>query len=143
MDQRLSLVTLGVRDLAVARDFYEEGLGWKATSAVEGKVVFYQMNGMIISLFGRDDLVKDGNFTDSGAGFSGITLAYNARDAAEVDAVMTQAEKAGAVIQKPAEKVFWGGYSGYFCDLDGHPWEVAYNPFWNITEDGHMVIPQD
>ncbi|WP_339779226.1 VOC family protein [uncultured Thalassospira sp.] len=143
MEQRLSLVTLGVRDLAAARNFYEQGLGWKATSAVEGKVVFYQMNGMIIGLFGRDDLVKDGNFTDSGARFSGITLAYNARSEAEVDATMTEAKKAGAVIQKPAEKVFWGGYSGYFRDLDGHPWEVAYNPFWNITEDGQMVIPQD
>jgi catechol 2,3-dioxygenase-like lactoylglutathione lyase family enzyme len=98
MDQRLSLVTLGVRDLAAARNFYEQGLGWKATSAVEGKVVFYQMNGMIIGLFGRDDLVKDGNFTDSGARFSGITLAYNARSEAEVDATMTEAKKAGAVI---------------------------------------------
>ncbi|MFH1803854.1 MAG: VOC family protein [Pseudomonadota bacterium] len=142
MEQRLSLVTLGVRDLARARVFYEQGLGWQATSVVEDQVVFYQMNGMILGLFGRDDLVKDGNFTDTGASFSGITLAYNARSEAEVDAVMALAQKAGAVIRKPAEKVFWGGYSGYFCDLDGHPWEVAHNPFWEITKDGGMVIPQ-
>ncbi|MDP2697128.1 VOC family protein [Thalassospira sp.] len=142
MEQRLSLVTLGVGDLARARVFYEQGLGWSATSVVEGQVVFYQMNGMILGLFGRDDLVKDGNFTDTGASFSGITLAYNARSEAEVDAVMALAQKAGAVIRKPAEKVFWGGYSGYFLDLDGHPWEVAHNPFWEITKDGRMVIPQ-
>ncbi|MCH2274725.1 VOC family protein [Thalassospira sp.] len=144
MDQRVSLITLGVADLDRSRRFYEEGLGWKVTQMVEGQVVFYQLsNGLALGLFGRDDLIKDGQFDDdTGARFAGLTIAYNTRNEAEVDAVMAEAEKAGAVIQKPAEKVFWGGYSGYFRDPDGHAWEVAYNPFWELDAKGNLTIPQ-
>ncbi|MAZ31711.1 MAG: glyoxalase [Thalassospira sp.] len=144
MDQRVSLITLGVADLDRSRRFYEDGLGWKVTQMVEGQVVFYQLsNGLALGLFGREDLIKDGQFDDdTGARFAGLTIAYNTRDEAEVDAVMAEAEKAGAVIQKPAEKVFWGGYSGYFRDPDGHAWEVAYNPFWELDAKGNLTIPQ-
>ncbi|RCK30866.1 glyoxalase [Thalassospira xiamenensis] len=144
MDQRVSLITLGVADLDRSRRFYEDGLGWKVTQMVEGQVVFYQLsNGLALGLFGRDDLIKDGLFDDdTGARFAGLTIAYNTRDEAEVDAVMAEAEKAGAVIQKPAEKVFWGGYSGYFRDPDGHAWEVAYNPFWELDAKGNLTIPK-
>lgn len=144
MDQRVSLITLGVTDLDRSRRFYEDGLGWKFSEMVEGQVVFYQLsNGLALGLFGRDALIKDGQFDDdTGARFAGLTIAYNARDEAEVDAVMAEAEKAGAVIQKPAEKVFWGGYSGYFRDPDGHAWEVAYNPFWELDAKGNLTIPQ-
>lgn len=144
MDQRVSLITLGVADLDRSRRFYEDGLGWKVTQMVEGQVVFYQLsNGLALGLFGRDDLIKDGQFDDdTGARFAGLTIAYNTRDEAEVDAVMAEAEQAGAVIQKPAEKVFWGGYSGYFRDPDGHAWEVAYNPFWELDANGNLTIPQ-
>ena len=144
MDQRVSLITLGVADLDRSRRFYEEGLGWKVTQMVEGQVVFYQLsNGLALGLFGRDDLIKDGQFDDdTGARFAGLTIAYNTRNEAEVDAVMAEAEKAGAVIRKPAEKVFWGGYSGYFRDPDGHAWEVAYNPFWELDAKGNLTIPQ-
>ncbi|MFC4234690.1 VOC family protein [Thalassospira xianhensis] len=144
MDQRVSLITLGVADLDRSRRFYEDGLGWKVTQMVEGQVVFYQLsNGLALGLFGRADLIKDGQFDDdTGARFAGLTIAYNARDEAEVDAVMAEAKKAGAAIQKPAEKVFWGGYSGYFRDPDGHAWEVAYNPFWELDANGNLTIPQ-
>lgn len=143
MEQRVSLITLGVADLDRSRRFYEAGLGWQMTEMVEGQVVFYQLsNGLALGLFGRADLIKDGQFEDdTGASFAGLTLAYNTRSEEEVDQVMAQAEKAGAKIQKPAEKVFWGGYSGYFRDPDGHAWEVAFNPFWEIDDKGNLHIP--
>lgn len=144
MDQRVSLITLGVADLDRSRRFYEVGLGWQVTQMVEGQVVFYQLsNGLALGLFGRAALVEDGKFDDdTEATFSGMTLAFNARSEAEVDAVMHEAEKAGAKIQKPAEKVFWGGYSGYFRDPDGHAWEVAFNPFWELDKAGNLHLPQ-
>ncbi|RCK44555.1 VOC family protein [Thalassospira profundimaris] len=143
MEQRVSLITLGVADLDRSRRFYEDGLGWQMTEMVEGQVVFYQLsNGLALGLFGREDLKKDGHFDDdTGATFAGLTLAYNARSEEEVDLVMADAEKAGAKIQKPAEKVFWGGYSGYFRDPDGHAWEIAFNPFWEIDPAGNLIIP--
>lgn len=143
MEQRVSLITLGVADLDRSRRFYEGGLGWQMTEMVEGQVVFYQLsNGLALGLFGREALKEDGHFDDdTGASFAGLTLAYNARSEEEVDQVMAEAAKAGARIQKPAEKVFWGGYSGYFRDPDGHAWEVAFNPFWEIDDKGNLHIP--
>lgn len=138
MDQRISLVTLGVSDLARSRAFYEEGLGWAPADAPEG-VVFYQLPGMAFALFGRDDLAADARHPIDGS-FSGITLACNQRSEADVDRVFAQAEAAGARILKPAERVFWGGYSGYFADPDGHVWEVAYNPGWTLAEDGTLTV---
>ncbi|MBN9629798.1 MAG: VOC family protein [Actinobacteria bacterium] len=138
MDQRISLVTLGVRDLARARAFYEDGLGWAPADAPEG-VVFYQLPGMAFALFGRDDLAEDARLPIDGT-FSGITLACNQRDEAAVDRVLAQAEAAGGRILKPAERVFWGGYSGYFADPDGHVWEIAYNPGWTLADDGTLTV---
>lgn len=138
MEQRISLITLGVDDLVRARRFYEEGLGWQAKDAPEG-VVFYQLPGIALALFGRDDLAADARHPVDGR-FSGITIAINQRTEADVDAVLSQAAAAGATILKPAEKVFWGGYSGYFADLDSHVWEVAVNPAWTINDDGTLTI---
>ena len=135
MDQRLSLVTLGVADLARARRFYEDGLGWVRGNQDEG-VAFYQMPGAILALWTRPELAEDAGISDAGAAFSGMALAYNARSREEVDAVLAEARAAGAEIVKPAHETVWGGYSGYFADLDGHLWEVAHNPFWIIAEDG-------
>jgi catechol 2,3-dioxygenase-like lactoylglutathione lyase family enzyme len=140
VDQRLSLVTLGVADLARARRFYEDGLGWKRGNTEEG-IAFYQMPGAILALWSRPSLAEDAGVTDSGARFSGMVLAYNARSRAEVDAVLVEAVAAGGVLRKPAHETFWGGYSGYFADPDGHLWEVAHNPFWPIAEDGAIRLP--
>lgn len=138
MEQRISLITLGVDDLARARRFYEEGLGWQPRDAPEG-VVFYQLPGIALALFGREDLAEDAHHPVDGR-FSGITIAINQRSEADVDAVLAQAAASGATILKPAERVFWGGYSGYFADPDGHVWEVALNPQWTINEDGTVTI---
>jgi catechol 2,3-dioxygenase-like lactoylglutathione lyase family enzyme len=139
MDQRLSLVTLGVADLERSARFYEQGLGWKRGNKDEG-VVFFQMPGMIFALWLRASLADDARVGDSGDGFGGMALAYNARSREEVDAVLAEAAAAGARILKPAEEVFWGGYSGYFADPDGHVWEVAHNPFWKIGADGSVSL---
>ena len=138
MEQRISLITLGVDDLARARRFYEEGLGWQPRDAPEG-VVFYQLPGIAMALFGRKDLADDAHHPVDGR-FSGITIAINQRSEADVDAVLAQAAAAGATILKRAERVFWGGYSSYFADPDGHVWEVAVNPQWTINEDGTLTI---
>ena len=138
MDQRISLITLGVADLDRSRTFYEDGLGWRPADA-PGGVVFYQLPGMAFALFGRDDLADDARLPIDGS-FSGITLASNQRSEADVDAVLAQAATAGARILKQAERVFWGGYSGYFADPDGHVWEVAFNPGWSLADDGTLTI---
>jgi hypothetical protein len=144
MEQRLSLVTLGVRDLTRARRFYEEGLGWTRSAGVEGEVAFYQLGGMIFALWGREKLAEDARAqavaVTPGKSFGGMALAYNARDAAAVDAVLKEAEAAGATVLKPAAKTSWGGYAGYFADPDGHPWEVAWNPFWTLKADGTVSL---
>lgn len=144
MEQRLTMVTLGVRNLARARAFYEQGLGWTLGDGVEGQVAFYQLGGMLVGLYGLEALAEDAKLTlaplEPGKTLGGITLAYNVRDEAAVDAALAEAEAAGATILKPAEKVFWGGYSGYFADPDGHPWEVAFNPFWTLNDDGSVSL---
>jgi uncharacterized protein len=139
VDQRLSLVTLGVADLDRARRFYEGGLGWERNNKDES-VVFYQLPGMILGLWSREALAGDGGMKDDGATFSGIVLAYNTRSREEVDAVLAEAEAAGGRILKPAEETFWGGYSGYFADVDGHCWEVAWNPFWRVDDEGRVSL---
>ncbi len=139
MEPRISLVTLGVADMARARRFYE-ALGWRASGAGEG-VTFFQAGGMILSLYGRAELAADAHLPDTRTGFGGITLAYNVRDRADVDRTLDEAKEAGATILKPAEDVFWGGYSGYFADPDGHPWEVAWNPHFPIQDDGTIRLP--
>lgn len=145
MDQRMTMVTLGVRDLAKARAFYEEGLGWTLSDGVEGNVAFYQLaGGVLLGLYGLAALAEDARVAvadlQPGKTFGGITLAYNVADKATVDATLREAEAAGGTVLKPAEDVFWGGYSGYFADPDGHPWEVAWNPFWTLKDDGTVSL---
>ena len=139
MDQRLSLVTLGVSDLGRARRFYE-ALGWTTRAEPDDDVVFFQAGGMIVALWGRDQLAEDSGVADGG-GWGGITLAYNTRSQDEVDAVVEEARAAGARIAREPAATFWGGYSAVFVDPDGHPWEVAYNPHWQIGEDGSVTLP--
>ena len=138
MDQRLSLITLGVRDLERARRFYE-GLGWQTGAGPGDDVVFFQAGGMIVALWDRAKLAEDSTVADSG-GWGGVTLAYNTRSRDEVDAVLAEAETAGATIGRPAADTFWGGYSGVFLDPEGHPWEVAHNPGWHIDETGRVRL---
>jgi len=138
MEQRLSLVTFGVRDLARARAFYET-LGWRTNAAPGDEVVFFQAGGLIIALWGRAELAEDSGVEDSG-GWGGITLAHNVRSPAEVDAVVAEAEAAGATVTRPGAATFWGGYSGAFTDPDGHAWEVAHNPHWTLAEDGSVSL---
>jgi hypothetical protein len=138
MEQRLSLVTLGVADLERAQRFYA-ALGWRRSNE-EADVVFYQAGGMVLALWSRQSLAADAHLPTEGSGFAGIALAYNTRSREEVDAVLDEAKAAGATIPKPAEDAFWGGYSGYFADPDGHLWEVAWNPHWTIAEDGSVRL---
>jgi catechol 2,3-dioxygenase-like lactoylglutathione lyase family enzyme len=141
MEQRVSLITLGVADLQRSREFYER-LGWRRSMANAEGVVFFQTGGMALALYPRHELAKDANVSAHGDGFSGISLAYNARTRAEVDAVLHEAEAAGAKLVKPAQEAFWGGYSGYFSDPDGFLWEVAWNPSFPIAADGSIRIPE-
>jgi predicted lactoylglutathione lyase len=134
MEQRLSLVTLGVSDLERARAFYE-GLGWTTNAGPGDDVVFFQAAGVVVALWDRARLAEDSGVEDTG-GWGGVTLAHNVRSPAEVDAVIAKAEAAGARIARHGGETFWGGYSGLFVDPDGHPWEVAHNPRWTITPDG-------
>jgi catechol 2,3-dioxygenase-like lactoylglutathione lyase family enzyme len=140
MEQRISIVTLGVADLNRSREFYER-LGWRRSMAETGDIVFFQAGGMALAMYPREELAKDANVAPGGQGFNGVTLAYNVRSRAEVDLALEEAKAAGANILKPAQEVFWGGYSGYFADPDGFLWEVAWNPFFPIAEDGSIQIP--
>jgi uncharacterized protein len=140
MEQRVSLITLGVADLQRSREFYER-LGWRRSMADTEGVVFFQTGGMALALYPRHELAKDANVSAHGDGFSGIALAYNARTRAEVDSVLNEAEAAGAKLVKPAQEAFWGGYSGYFSDPDGFLWEVAWNPSFSIAADGSIRLP--
>jgi catechol 2,3-dioxygenase-like lactoylglutathione lyase family enzyme len=137
MQQRVSLITLGVADTGRARAFYE-ALGWSGESP-DGDVVFFQAGGMVLALWGRDKLAEDSAVTDGG-GWGGVTLAYNVGSPAEVDGVLEQAAAAGATIGRAGAPTPWGGYSGLFIDPDGHPWEVAHNPGWRLAADGSVHL---
>lgn len=140
MEQRVSLITLGVRDLARARAFYE-GLGWTTRAAAEDDVVFFQAGGMVVALWDRARLAEDSGVKDS-SGWGGTTLAHNVSSPTEVDGVIEEARAAGADIVREPAKTFWGGYSAAFTDPDGHPWEVAHNPRWTIRADGSVELPE-
>jgi catechol 2,3-dioxygenase-like lactoylglutathione lyase family enzyme len=140
MDQRLSLVTLGVADVARARGFYE-ALGWASRAAPGDDVVFFQAGGLVVALWGRAQLAEDTCVVDGG-GWGGITLAHNVREPGEVDFVLEQARAAGARIAREGAETFWGGYSGVFVDPDGHAWEVAHNPHWTLRDDGSVTLPE-
>jgi catechol 2,3-dioxygenase-like lactoylglutathione lyase family enzyme len=139
VEQRLSLVTLGVRDLGRAVEFYS-ALGWRPDNNVaEQGVAFFQGPGTIIALWSRDELAGDSAVEDAG-GWGGVTFAYNTRSNDEVDEAIEQARAAGATIGREPAETFWGGYSAIFIDPDGHPWEVAHNPHWRITDDGQTRL---
>jgi uncharacterized protein len=139
VEQRVSLITLGVTNLAGSRAFYD-ALGWTTNAAPEDDVVFFQAGGMIVALWDRAKLAEDSG-VDDGGGWGGVTLAHNVRSPAEVDAVVAEAERGGARIARAPAETFWGGYSGVFVDPDGHPWEVAHNPRWTIEPDGSVRLP--
>ncbi len=139
MEQRISIITLGVADLDRSREFYER-LEWRRSMPESEGIVFFQAGAMALALYPRDSLAKDANISPDGHGFNRVTIAYNARNRAEVDSVLKEASAAGATILKPAEEAFWGGYSGYFSDPDGFLWEVAWNPFFAIAEDGSIHL---
>ena len=138
MEQRVSLITLGVRDLGRSRVFYER-LGWTTRAKADDDVVFFQAGGMIVGLWDRAQLAEDSAVEDSG-GWGGTTLAHNVGSPAEVDAALAEAEAAGATIGRPGAETSWGGYSGVFLGPDGHPWEVAHNPHWTIADDGSVRL---
>ena len=138
MDQRVSLITLGVADLRRARDFYQ-AMGWQPGTAPADDVVFFQAGGMVVALWDRSMLAEDSAVRDAG-GWGGVTLAHNVRSPEEVDAVVEQARAAGARIARRPAPTFWGGYSGVFVDPDGHPWEVAHNPHWTVAADGSVRL---
>ncbi len=140
MEQRVSLITLGVADLERSREFYER-LGWRRSMAKARGIVFFQTGGLALALFPRTELAKDAKIAPAGYGFSGISLAYNTRNRDEVDSVLAEAQAAGAKVLKPAEEAPWGGHSGYFSDPDGFPWEVAWNPSFRMMEDGSIRVP--
>jgi len=138
MDQRVSLITLGTTDLDRARRFYE-ALGWAPVADDNDDVFFFQAGGMVVALWERANLAADSGVEDSG-GWGGVTLAHNVRSPAEVDEVIAEAEAAGATIPRHGAETFWGGYSGIFIDPDGHPWEVAHNPGWQLRADGSIDL---
>jgi catechol 2,3-dioxygenase-like lactoylglutathione lyase family enzyme len=141
MEQRLSLITLGVADVSRAQAFYES-LGWKLGGGVDDEtdhVAFFQAGCMIVALWDRGKLAEDSRVADGG-GWGGVTLAHNVRSPEQVDAVLAEAESAGGTIGRAGAKTFWGGYSGVFIDPDGHPWEVAHNPSWTVHEDGSTTL---
>jgi len=138
VDQRLSLVTLGVADLTRARAFYE-ALGWTTGAEPEAEVAFFQAGSIVLALWDRENLAQDSGLQDD-AGWGGVTLAHNVASRSEVDAVIEEAAAAGARIAREAGETFWGGYSAVFVDPDGHPWEVAHNPHWTLHEDGSVTL---
>lgn len=140
MRQKLNIITLGVEDTQRAINFYENGLGWSRSEASQGNIIFYQLGGIVLALYPREKLAEDAKISSEGSGFSGITLAYNAKSKEEVDSVLSKVKKLGADIVKPAEKVHWGGYNGYFRDLDGHLLEVAFNPFAEFDSNDNLII---
>jgi hypothetical protein len=140
MEPRVSLITLGVADVARARAFYE-ALGWTASQASQPEVAFFQGNGLALALWSREALAEDAGVENTAPGFAAIALAYNGRSKSEVDEVFARATAAGGMAQKPPRDTSWGGYSGYFADPDGHLWEVAFNPFFPLDERGNLRLP--
>ena len=138
--QRVSLITLGVIDLDRSTQFYAD-LGWTPAPSESEGIVFYQLQGFVLGLFGRDALAKDQNRNVEDLGTGAMTLALNMADREGVDAVFQTALEAGATPLKEPQQVFWGGYSGYYADPDGHVWEVAYNPYWALEDDGSLTLP--
>ena len=140
MRQKLNLITLGVDDFQKSLDFYEKGLGWKKSDKSMDGMALFPLGGIILALHPRNELAEDATLTYQPTTFSGLTISYNTKSEKEVDDILEEVEKLGATIVKPAQKVYWGGYSGYFKDLDGYLFEVAYNPFWELDENDNVKL---
>lgn len=140
MRQKLHLITLGVDDFEKSVNFYEKGLGWKKSDKSMDGLALFPLGGITLALHPRKDLADDATLPYEPTQFSGLTISYNARSEKEVDEVLKEVEKLGATIIKPAQKVYWGGYSSYFKDLDGYLFEVAYNPFWELDENDNLAL---
>ncbi len=141
MEPRINIITLGVSDIVRARHFYEKGLGWHVSSASNEHIVFIKTSGVILALYSSDLLAQDATVSADGEGFRRFTLAHNVHKPELVAEILSQAEKAGAKVMKPAQDVFWGGHSGYFADPDGNLWEVAWNPHFPFDKDGNLSLP--
>ncbi|MGE5106842.1 MAG: VOC family protein [Sphingobacteriales bacterium] len=140
MRQKLNLITLGVDNFEKSLDFYEKGLGWKKSDKSMDELALFPLGGITLALYPRQELADDATLKYQPTEFSGLTLSYNAKSEKEVDEVLEKVAKLGATIIKPAQKVFWGGYSGYFRDLDGYLFEVAFNPFWELDENDNLNL---
>lgn len=140
MRQKLSIITLGVANFQQSVDFYEKGLGWKKSDKSIDQLALFPLGGMVLALHPLEDLAADTTLNYQPSGFYGLTIAYNAKSEHEVDEVMKTVQDLGATIVKPAQNVYWGGYSGYFKDLDGYVFEVAYNPFWGFDENDNLDL---
>jgi predicted lactoylglutathione lyase len=140
MRQKLNLITLGVDNFKNSVAFYEKGLGWKKSDKSMDDLALFPLGGISLALYPRAELAKDAMLNYEPSNFSGLTLSYNAKSEKEVDEVMAKVATLGASVIKPPQKAFWGGYSGYFKDLDGHVIEVAYNPFWDLDENDNLVL---
>jgi hypothetical protein len=140
MNQHLHIITLGVKDLQRSRQFYSKTLGWKIASPSSDDITFFQAGGVVLAIYPREKLAEDALTTPEGSGFSGVTLAFNARSETEVDEIIKTLRSKGVQIIKDPQKVFWGGYSSYFADPDGFCWEVAYNPFFPFDDNGNLKL---
>lgn len=140
MRQKLNLITLGVYDFEKSLDFYEKGLGWKKSDKSMDGLAIFPLGGISLALHPRHELAEDATLSYQPTEFSGLTISYNAKSQLEVDEVLKQVAQLGATIIKPAQKVYWGGYSGYFKDLDGYLFEVAYNPFWELDQNDNLNL---
>lgn len=143
MQPRLTVITLGVKNIAASLVFYRDALGWPVVGGDGEDIYFFQLNSLVFALYPREKLAEDIQISSNGSGFSGFSLAHNVASEDEVNDVLKTVERAGARILKPAQQVFWGGYSGYFADPDGFAWEVAYNPFWQLSEEGKVILPKE
>lgn len=141
MDQRVSIITLGVADLARAVGFYRDGLGWRMSSASDEEVAFFQAGGIVLALFPRPALAEDACIAPEGSGFCGVSLSQNVFEPEQVEQALDEAAAAGGAILKPAQPTAWGGVHGYFADPDGYPWEVAWNPSFDFAPDGSLILP--
>ena len=139
MEQRATIIGLGVKNLEVSTKFYQEQFGWNLMASSNDSITFFQLNGILLSLYPREKLAEDAKVSSEGSGFKGFTLAYNARSKEEVDSLFDDLKRKGVRIVKQPEEVFWGGYSGYIADPDDNLWEIAFNPFLSLDEKGNTI----
>lgn len=142
MDPRVTLITLGVQDLARETAFYQDGLGWRRSSAGDADVAFFHTGGAILGLYRRHLLAKDAGLSPEGSGFTPVTLSHNVASREEVDSILAEARAAGATILVPGREAEWGGYMGHFADPEGFVWEIAWNPYFPLGEDGSLILPE-